>query len=787
VPANPQASSEKLDRLLAQLRGRIVRLLWLHGFGTVLAVAAGWLLFAFLSDLLLHLPAPIRVFHTVSLVLLPAYFVWREGLRLTRRVPDGTGLAQLVERAHPTLHELLVSAIQLGERLRRGQTGSESPVLIERVVAEAEREAQRLDVGPVLAPSGPRRRAALGLGAGLVTLLALSARPDLTSIFLARMWGTDVPWPQRTHLTVEIPGLDQEEADGELRVRVARGSDVPVIVRALGVVPDEVTFHHDDGRSQVVPTGRSTPVRARLSAVQEDTVFHVTGGDDRDREPRVRLIVLQPPDITGLAVRVVPPAYSGLEERVVLDRDVEVLQGSRLTIHALCDPPDARGVARLLPQDSELELVPMPFPAPPDAPGEGRDTETAGGPAPEARPGLGFEWTADASFRYRFELVDDTGLPNPDPGLFGVQVFEDKRPEVLVIAPGRVEIDVVAGGALPLRTRVRDDFGVAGVRWEVRGSGSEEPLLSAGALEPTPVVPLEDVYRGSAHETVVARARLEVNEIAGLEPLVEGQQLALQVFALDNREPEANESASAPIRLRVVSVEDFMRRLRDRLARAGEQVHRLSDLQEEKLLRTREILTALSSDEMGTGELSDLGALLAGQRRVQGDARALSRDLAAVTESLLYARIDDRAGALLDALDEALATLSAPSASADRAFQVEPWNAVAQRYARGELGTAGLAGQLVSIVALGLAISEEHSTLATEALVAARDAAGPAAARDAVARAYEQQQLTKESVETLLELLAEWDNFQSILSLTRDILGGQRSLLERTRQYAKEH
>jgi len=39
----------------------------------------------------------------------------------------------------------------------------------------------------------------------------------------------------------------------------------------------------------------------------------------------------------------------------------------------------------------------------------------------------------------------------------------------------------------------------------------------------------------------------------------------------------------------------------------------------------------------------------------------------------------------------------------------------------------------------------------------------------------------------LSDLLAEWDNFQTVLNLTRDILGGQKTLNERTRQYAKDN
>ena len=51
------------------------------------------------------------------------------------------------------------------------------------------------------------------------------------------MIGRDVPWPQRTWLSVEVPlAADEGEVErvgDEIRVRVARGSDVPLIVRHL--------------------------------------------------------------------------------------------------------------------------------------------------------------------------------------------------------------------------------------------------------------------------------------------------------------------------------------------------------------------------------------------------------------------------------------------------------------------------------------------------------------------------------------------------------------------------
>jgi hypothetical protein len=41
-------------------------------------------------------------------------------------------------------------------------------------------------------------------------------------------------------------------------------------------------------------------------------------------------------------------------------------------------------------------------------------------------------------------------------------------------------------------------------------------------------------------------------------------------------------------------------------------------------------------------------------------------------------------------------------------------------------------------------------------------------------------------VEALLAELAEWDNFQNVLTLARDILNRQKALRDRTLQFEKE-
>ena len=44
-----------------------------------------------------------------------------------------------------------------------------------------------------------------------------------------------------------------------------------------------------------------------------------------------------------------------------------------------------------------------------------------------------------------------------------------------------------------------------------------------------------------------------------------------------------------------------------------------------------------------------------------------------------------------------------------------------------------------------------------------------------------------EQLDALTTRLGEWDNFQSVLTLTRDILNRQKNLTERTRKFAEEN
>lgn len=764
-------------RKLAALRARLAVKVWQHGAGTILFAGSLVLAFAFLADWGLRVPRALRILHGILFLVVVVLFVYRDLLRPRRRLPGTVGLAILLERAHPQLRQLLVSAVQF-QSAPPEESGA--PDLVQRVLEDAEARASEVDPRLVVEDRGPRRRVLLGtLAATLLALLAF-ANPTHSRIFFDHILGGTTPWPQRTTLAVDIYDLGEgariERTAEVIQARVARGTDVPVVVRMEGVIPDELIVRFDQGRDLVWSTGGQEVIRRLLPALQQDLSFSVEGGDDTDGRPRVEITVLQPPDVEDLAIEVIPPAYCGLEESVVFDSDLEILRGSSVRVFVRPFPADARGTVRLLPDDVVVELTPAPFPLRP-------------GEAPEREPvvGLAFDLTPDATVGFQVELADDTGLTNPDPGLYRIRLVDDRTPELQVLSPGRSEFEVVLGGTIPLRVRAEDDFGLTAMSWAARlaaaGDG-EGDTVAQGEIglrsldeEPAPEGSLDRPTR-----TALGAVRLEVDQLGGGRfPVSVDQRFEIDVVALDNRVPEPGVGSALPLRMRVVTPEELMRRMQDRLGKAKLDTTRLVDLQREKRRRAEILLDGTGGDgALSAGDRLSLGNALSGQRRVLGDSRALARDLAAVAEDVLYARVDEKAGALLEFYDARMATVS------DLSFHPEPWRELAAAHRDGRLGAGGFAAKLVGLVDIALEISEGHAPAATAALDRVELNLETPQAADELAAAIEAMTGAVDQMNLLLAKLAEWDNFQNVLTLTRDILNRQRNLKERTEKLATE-
>ena len=197
----PLDETPRIEHLLGALRRRLSALIVFYGVGTVVGVVAGWLVFAYLADWGLRVPKTVRILHGLVLAGLVVAFVWRDLIRPMRRIPGSPGLALLFERAHPDLRELLVSAVQFQAPDR---AGGDNPILIRRVLVDAEERARALSAKGILDERTSRSRFLLGGGAALAVILFAFANPVQATIFLDRLVGGSMLWPQRTHLSIEI-------------------------------------------------------------------------------------------------------------------------------------------------------------------------------------------------------------------------------------------------------------------------------------------------------------------------------------------------------------------------------------------------------------------------------------------------------------------------------------------------------------------------------------------------------------------------------------------------------
>jgi hypothetical protein len=71
-------------------------------------------------------------------------------------------------------------------------------------------------------------------------------------------------------------------------------------------------------------------------------------------------------------------------------------------------------------------------------------------------------------------------------------------------------------------------------------------------------------------------------------------------------------------------------------------------------------------------------------------------------------------------------------------------------------------------------------------LQGARDEPKPAQVLGHLEAALEAQVEAQATLNRLLGKLGEWDNFQSVLTLTRDILNHQKSLKQRTQRFVED-
>lgn len=752
----PNLSS--LEPLLRGQRERLRHRFFVHGSAWVLSALAASAALYFLADRLLHLPQAVRLLVSAGLGVYLAVGLQRRVLYPLRKAIALRDMAIAYERRFPELRERLVSALEFQDLLRRDDPGlrNQSRAMLEAVLHEAQDAAVQLPHERLLDPSRTRR--VWGFAALFLAVFAVQAAldPEATAVFLRRALGAEVAYPRETTLVVELPpsgpDLQVAQAEGRATVTVAQGADLPVVVRAVGIVPREVYLVVAGTRGQPPQIamaargqGRFRHVFRRVSGAFR---FHARGGDDDQGDLLVNVETVRPPNVGTIRATLAYPSYTGREAITQAGGSIEALEGTQVTLQ-ISATAEVRQ-ARILFQESGKELALTAQTLQDDA-------------------GTRVVWTGafpvEKSDRYAVELLGPTGLRNPNPGTYPVVSVPDFAPVGTLLSPPDDTLNVVLPNALlPLRAEVRDDYGFARV----------DALLQVGKSEARITVPL--FARPQGAEPVKSMVTTEVHDLTAVKAAV-GDTLQISVLLEDVRAPVPLQTRLPARTLYVVTENDLLRRITGHFRQIREEVEQALGLQQDRRDRLRELLE--ESRAGGGGELqAALTAAEVGQGRVQGAAERVHTELMRSFDLHLFNRLEASTHAQrvveLYVQHQRAHPLAQP-------FQPTFYAAVAAARNDGTLGA--MERTLDPILAMLTRAGRIARELAPQAVrgVAEATVAGSAAARtQALERALTRQEEIVAELQALLARLDEWNEYQDVVMQARALRDKQKDVQSRT-------
>ncbi|MCH7556543.1 MAG: hypothetical protein IIB56_03700 [Planctomycetes bacterium] len=364
--------------------------------------------------------------------------------------PDYRAIARHVERQHPDMQALLLTAIEQEPKGLGGQLG----YLQERVIGEALRHATKHDWLRSVSSKSLLLAHFGGIAAlSFIILALLQLLPSVPSLFTI----------DRGVLTGRNYNITVSPGD----TTVELGTVVVILARFDGRVPTEAKLwigpSEKDKQQMALTKNLDDPVFGGLiPEVNNDLLYHIEYAGRRTRNYKIS--AYEHPALQRADAKIVYPSYTKLPEKVIKNtRQVSVIEGSEVTFVFTLNKPVT--TAQLVAKDkSVLDLS--------------ADDESANGGNIYTT-----SITATQSQRYELHLADAQGLTNKMPPRFVIDVHKNLPPELKPIFPNR---DVLASPLeeLSLEAEVSDDYGVTGygLSYTLAGTQSRDVTLGRSVV-----------------------------------------------------------------------------------------------------------------------------------------------------------------------------------------------------------------------------------------------------------------------------------------------------------------
>lgn len=368
-------------------------------------------------------------------------------------------LAEKVGLKYPLIKDHFRNALEILDEQREHPVRY-SPLLIEGVLDDAERELRSVDLSRVVDYSIPFRLMKYVSGVvGLFILLSMIVPVTLRETSYRLMHFSEsfaAPLP----FTFEILPGDKE---------VVKGESVDIIVRLRGEQKKNIELYtRTEGQSSVEQfslhpdTGGVFLWRSQI--LKNTFEYYARNGDVTS--DRFTITVVDRPVIKTLRITLRPPAYTGIPEQMLDENfgDIAALKGTRAIVNLISNKNVAH--ASVVFSDRSRHELPA------------RGTTVTG------------SFTVTKDIQYHYELEDEKGIRNSDPIPYSIHALADEFPTIALSVPGR-NVDINDDMQVALLMNIHDDYGISRIRLRYRLSQSkyERPQEAFSIIDiPVPAV-----------------------------------------------------------------------------------------------------------------------------------------------------------------------------------------------------------------------------------------------------------------------------------------------------------
>ena len=480
--APPAAEIRDRERVIHRQLGRTsfqVRLVDLASNLAILLV--GVLAFVMLAALIDHWVVGLgTVGRMLALLLLiggVAWYVITQIGPLVIRSINPTYAARTIEEATPTLKNSLINFLLLRQN-RRG---------VREVIYDAVEAKAAADIATVPVEATVDRTKLIRAGYVLCGAMALVAAykilspkdPFQTAARVAMPWA-DIARPSRVTISDVTPGNAEVyhgqvvEVSAELH-GVREGDPVTLLVTTEDgqTVDRPVPMSPGLGGLRFVcqlPPRDDQADRGSTSGMQQDLSYRIVAGDAETAT--YELTVVAAPTIVVERLEYQYPAYTKKSPLTVEQQgDVQGLEGTKVTVRASANQPIKSAWIEFDPGVKGQPTERMPLVA------EG--TRARGTMVLRLKPDRATAWHT----AYQVRFANERGDESEQPILHKLEVIRDLPPEVQLLAPQQMRIEVPEDGAAKVEVRgVDPDFGLSSLR--IEGALKGQPHVKLELLKP---------------------------------------------------------------------------------------------------------------------------------------------------------------------------------------------------------------------------------------------------------------------------------------------------------------